>query len=200
MSFYKFARGFVRGLSHVFFPVKVHGNKDSIPLEGGLILCANHLSYLDAIFLGLSVKREIRFIGKDKYANAFMLKSIFKWLGAFGINPEKPDLTAIKNCFKVVKSGEVLGIFPEGTRILKGKISNPMPGAVMIAHKTKTPLFYVRIKPKKGVFKLFRKTDVYIGKSVTVEELGVTNGRDNEYKNASVLLMERVYGLGEQCQ
>lgn len=197
MSFYKIAVGFVKLVSYIFFPIKVHGDTNDIPKDGGLVLCANHISFLDALFLAIVCKREIRFVGKKKYADMPILKPVFKWVGAFGIDTDKPDFTALKKCFNVVKRGEILGIFPEGTRILNGKISNPMPGTIMIAHKTKTPIFYVAIKPRKNRFKLFVTTDIFIGKTVSVAELGVSDGKDEQYKNAAINLVKNIYALGE---
>lgn len=197
MSLYTIARGFVKGISYVFFPIKYHGDLKSFPSDSGVILCANHLSFLDAVFLGLVTKRHVHFIAKKKYAEMFILKYIIKWLGAFGVDTEKPDIAALRKCFQVVKNNEVLGIFPEGTRVRGGKISNPMPGTTMIAHKTKTPIFYVRIKPRKKYFRLFVPTDVYIGGLITVEQLGVTDGKGTQYKDSSVLLIDKIYDLGE---
>lgn len=197
MKFYSIAKRFVKFISYIFFPVKVMGDFDQLPENDGVVLCANHLSYMDAVVLGLAFDRQIRFVAKKRYAQMPVLRSVMKWLGAFGIDPEKPDVAALKRCFSVVKNNEILGIFPEGTRIINGKLSNPMPGAVMIAHKTKKPIFYVKIKPSKEKFKLFFKTLVYIGGVVDVSELGVTNGKGDEYKTASELLMKKIYGLGE---
>ncbi len=197
MRFYKIARKFVKLISAVFFPVKVVGDVSKLPTDTGVILCANHISYFDVIFLAITFKRPIHFLAKDKYAKKPVLKQLFKLLGAFGIDPEKADITAIKNCFSVLKNNEVLGIFPEGTRIIKGKKSEPMPGTVMIAHKTKSPIFYVRIKPENNSFKLFRKNYLYIGDLITVEDLDVTNGKGNEYKEAAGKLLDKIYALGE---
>ena len=198
MKFYTVAKRIVKVLSYVFYPVKVIGDMNDFPKDTGVVLCANHLSYLDAVFLGIITKRQIRFVAKEKYAKMPILKNILKWLGAFGIDPTKSDLTAIKNCFKVIRSNEVLGIFPEGTRVINGKISTPMSGATMIAHKTKAPIFYVRIKPKYEKFKLFGKTDLIVGGLVTVDQLGVTDGKGEQYKMASEKLMALIDGLGEK--
>ncbi len=200
MSFYSVARKAVKCLSYIFYPVKLHGDINNVCQEKGVVLCANHISYLDAVFLGISVKNQIHFVAKKKYADMFILKSIFKAVGAFGIDTGKTDLTAIKNCFRVVKENKILGIFPEGTRILNGKISDPMPGAIMIAHKTHAPIFYVKIQPRKKLFRLFVSTDLYVGGFITVDELGVTDGKGNQYKEASVKLLEKIYSLGEICQ
>ncbi len=200
MSFYSVARKAVKGISYVFFPVKIHGNIDSIPEDTGVVLCANHISYLDAVFLAISIKKKLFFVAKKKYADMFFLKPIFKAIGSFGIDTQKPDLTAIKNCFRVVKEKNILGIFPEGTRIIKGRKSDPMPGAIMIAHKTHAPIFYVKIQPRKKFFKMFVTTDLYVGGTITVEELGVTDGKGDQYKDASKKLLDKIYSLGEICQ
>ncbi len=197
MNFYRFAVSFIKPISKIFFPYEIIGDINSVPENEGLLICANHISYLDAVFLAISLKREIRFVAKKKYADSFLLKPVFKKIGSFGIDPDKPDLTAIKNCFKVIKNGEILGIFPEGTRIIKGRTSTPMPGAAMIAHKTKAPIFYLRIKPIKGTFKLFKKTYLYVGGLITPEELGVTDGKGDNYKKASEKLIDLIYSLGE---
>ena len=197
MLFYTVAVPVVKVIAKIFFPYKVHGNANDIPADKGVVLCANHVSFFDAVFLALVFKRQIRFIGKKKYAEMFFLKTIFKLIGAFGIDTEKPDLTALKNCFKVIKNGEVLGIFPEGTRVRAGKVSNPMPGTIMIAHKTKAPIFYVKIKPKHGEFKTFCRTDIYIGETLYVEDLGVTDGKGTQYKDAAIELVNKIYSLGD---
>lgn len=197
MNFYSFAKVVLRPVSCIFFPIKVHGDRTCMPDDTGVVLCANHISFLDVIFLAFTFKRQIHFVAKEKYANAFMLKTLFKWLESFGINTEKPDIAAIKRCINVAEQGDVLGIFPEGTRILNGKVSNPMPGVMMIAQKAKAPIVYARIRPKHGKFRLFSRTDVYVGGCTTTQELGVTNGRGSEYKAASEKLMNMIYKLGE---
>lgn len=197
MSFYSFAKVVVRPVSCLFFPIKVHGDINKLPENGGIVLCANHISFLDVIFLALTFKRQIHFVGKEKYAENFILKPLFKWLGSFGINTEKPDIDAIKRCINVAANGDILGIFPEGTRIINGKVSNPMPGVIMIAQKSKVPIFYARICPRHGKFRLFSKTDVYIGECVSTQDLGVIKGRGSEYKDAAEKLMNMIYKLGE---
>ena len=198
MSFYSFAKIIVRPISAVFFPVKVHGDPNLLPQDGGVILCANHVSFLDVIFLALTFKRQIHFVGKEKYAHKPILKQLFKWLGAFGINTDKPDIAAIKRCISIPKDGKVLGIFPEGTRIINGKESIPMPGTAMIAQKSGAPIFYARIKPRHGQFRLFSRTDVYVGQLINTVQLGVTSGRGSEYKTAADNLMTLIYSLGDE--
>lgn len=196
--FYTVLKYFLKFVSYIFFPVKVHGDVHAFPKDEPVVLCANHISFFDVVFLMIIFERQIRFVGKQKYINHFILKYPAKWIGAFGIDTTKPDLNAIKNCFKVLKKNEVLGIFPEGTRIIGDKVSDPMPGATMIAHKSKSNIFYIRIKPSAGRFKIFRRNDIYIGGLIQPQNLGITNGKGDEYKNASINLMNLIYGLGEK--
>ena len=72
-----------------------------------------------------------------------------------------------------------------------------MPGVIMIAHKAKVPVFYAKISPRRGKFRLFVKTDIYIGNSISTQELGVVGGRGSEYKEAAEKLMDKIYKLGE---
>ena len=196
MKFYNFIKAAFSFMSHLLFPLRVHNN-DVIPKQGKLIICANHLSLMDAFFVMIAVDRPISFLAKDVYASNFILKPFFKLAHAISINTDKTDVSAIRQCFKVLKSDNVLGIFPEGTRIRKGVTAEGKGGTIMMAHRTKTPILYAKIAPSKGKFKFFRKTDLYFGDIVTVEQLGVTNGKGDEYEVAAKVLMKKIYSLGE---
>ena len=54
MSFYTVAREIVRPVGALFFPIKVHGDRNLLPENTGVVLCANHISFLDVIFLALT--------------------------------------------------------------------------------------------------------------------------------------------------
>ena len=93
-----------------------------------------------------------------------------------------------------MKDGEVLGIFPEGTRVKGEKISDPKGGIAMFAWKTKSPVIPVHLEYRRR-FHLFNHIEMTIGKPIPAEELGVLNGTPEEYKQASEKLIDRVYSL-----
>ena len=192
MKFYRFVRELIRPLCFVLMPRKYHG-LENIPQDGSLIICANHLSYVDPVFIGLAVKRPIRFIAKKEACNVPIFGWILQKLGAFPVDREGKDLKAIRTCMSVVKDGGILGIFPEGTRIIKGRVSEAKAGVALIAKRSKAPLLLVRIKPSKGAFRLFCRTDVYFSKVYSFAELC----GDAEYKEASEKILETIYSLGE---
>lgn len=101
------------------------------------ILAGNHKSLLDIPLLIASIPDEIHFMAKKELFDYILLKDIFMKMGAFPVDRDKVDLKAIKNALNVLKSNEVLGIFPEGTRNKTNNILLPFKGGVSsIASKT----------------------------------------------------------------
>ena len=102
----------------IAFRVKIKGN---VPKEGSYILCCNHINYLDAAAIVLFNKRKVNFVAKE---DLFKHRILF-WLGhlfdAIPIKRDMQDIEAMKRCLKVLKNGELLGIFPEGTRKRNGE-------------------------------------------------------------------------------
>ncbi len=192
MKFYTIIREIIRPICFLLMPRKYH-NTECIPTEGPLIVCANHISYLDPVFIGLAVKQPIRFIAKKQACEAPIIGGILRALGAFPVDREGKDLTAIRTCMHILKDQQTLGIFPEGTRIIKGKVSSAKAGVALIAKRAKAPLLLVHIKPSKGRFRLFCRTDVYFSKPLEYDELC----KDADYQSASENILSSIYALGE---
>ncbi len=108
-------------LARFIFRLKVSGI-ENIPVTGGVIIAANHLSYLDIPLLGYSLNRPANFIGKKELFTIPVVGSILRLLGGIPINREKTDRSAIREIMKKLKSGNVVVIYPEGTRSLNGRL------------------------------------------------------------------------------
>ena len=132
-------RGFVRRL----YRVEVVG-ADRVPASGGCILASNHESIVDPFVLAVVTQREIRYLAKAELFRTRVGAAAFRSLGAFPIERGRGDLGAFTEAERLVRDGQVLGIFPQGT----SKKHRPRPwhrGAARLALLTGAPLVPVRM-------------------------------------------------------
>lgn len=180
-------KGFLAGLYRISFRVKITGN---VPETGSYIICSNHINYLDAAAIVLLNKRMVYFVAKE---DLFRFK-ILNWLAhIFDIIPIKrnqQDMEAMKRCLKIIKSGDLLGIFPEGTRKGLEKNGKAKNGAAYMAIKTGTPVIPVGIH---GTFKPFSKVYINYGEPI---DLSSYKGCDKEKQDeATKLIMDNIVML-----
>lgn len=192
MKLYNFCKAVIRPICFLLFPRKVYG-AENLPQDGSIIVCANHISFVDPVFLGLEFKQHLHFISKKEACNTPILGPFIRALGAFPVDREGKDLKAIRTCMSVLKEGKTLGIFPEGTRIIHGKKSEAKAGIALIAKRSKATLIMVHIKPKNGRVRPFTKTSLYFSKPISYEDLC----GDMDYTDASQKILDTIYSLGE---
>ncbi len=161
-------------------------------MEGlkGCIVYSNHISLLDPIVVGCFTRRPIRFMAKEElFRNRLFGFVLFRLLGAFPVNRGKSDIAAIKNAIRLLKNGEVLGMFPEGTRSRTGEMLDAEPGLSMIAVRAKVPVVPVALITK---YKLFGLLTVKIGDPVLLGSYYDRKLTMNEHKDISNELMTKV--------
>ncbi len=126
----------------IFFGIvlrlRVEG-KENIPAEGPLVIASNHLSLLDPPVLGTAATRKVNFMAKQELFVP-ILGDIYKILGAFPVRRGSADRAAIKHGIDILQSGNVLAIFPEGTRSKTGRLGKAEPGALMMASKARAAI------------------------------------------------------------
>lgn len=114
---------FARGV----FKTRVTGI-ENIPLSGGVIIAANHISYLDIPLLSYALNRHADFVGKKQLFAIPLLGSLLLLLGAIPIDRDKVDRTALREIVKRLNSGKIIVIYPEGTRSPDGRLQPGKPG------------------------------------------------------------------------
>ncbi len=185
-------KGFLAGLYHIFYRVEKNGT-ENLNQDEGFIICANHVNYLDAAGIVLLNKQKIRFVGK---ADLYRIPPI-SWLGhLFNIIPVKRnsgDITSIKMCLKALKNGEILGIFPEGTRKGMAKNVKVKNGAVFLAAKAKVKILPVGVS---GSFKPFAKIVFNYGKPIDINKF--ESDDPNWLDNATKEVMNTIIMLTKQ--
>jgi 1-acyl-sn-glycerol-3-phosphate acyltransferase len=169
-------RAILRFVMRIAFRMQVEG-KDNVPSQGGVLLAANHSSMLDPIVVGCAIDRPIRFMAKRELFNNPFLGMILRNLGAFPVRRGKDDKDAFRKALEVLKNGDVLGMFPEGTRSLDGRLQKAYSGAAVLAEKTGACLVPVGIigtgkaMQKGAVLPRLRRVSVRFGKPIIPAEV-----------------------------
>lgn len=188
---YKFLKGLVYVLSHIFYRVKIVG-KENIPSEGPAIICGNHLHAFDSVFLIAHTKRKIHFIAKAELFKHPFMRWVEKPFGLIPVGRDKKDIEAMKKSLKVLKNNEILGIFPEGTRNGMAKNVEIKNGVAYFAVKTGAQVIPIGIK---GNFKLFSKVTYNIGKPLN---FGEYKNYKEELDNITNTIMDNIIELTKQ--
>lgn len=154
--------------SKIIYRIKIIG-KENIPKEGAVIFCGNHRNYLDPQLIVCTAGRHMRFMAKEELHNnpAFaLLGNVFE---AIYVKRDEKDISALKEALKTLKSGNCIGIFPEGTRNgfekNDGEIKN---GTAYMALKTGAKIVPIGLV---GKAKPFSKNAIIYGKPIDFSEL-----------------------------
>ena len=186
MNFYTVVVKAVKGILKVFILFKSKG-KENVPQEGAFLLCSNHRSFIDPIYIAAGCSRQLTFMGKEELFKKPLLGKLIKALGAFPIRRGKGDAAAIMATLKIMKKGGATLIFPEGTRMKKGERKRVNSGIVRLALQCN-----VSIVPA-----FVTRNTVTYGSPISYEKYA-DNAQDNELmQKLADELMDTIYSLGE---
>jgi 1-acyl-sn-glycerol-3-phosphate acyltransferase len=104
----------LRTFLRTLYRIDVTGG-EHIPAEGGVILASNHESLVDPFILGVATTRPIRYMAKTELWSNRLVGALMDWLGTFPIDRGGGDTLAMGRGAQLLRAGEVLGIFPQGT-------------------------------------------------------------------------------------
>lgn len=157
---YTFARMIFFFGMPLFFPVRFHHKERVAKRPGPYVLVSNHSSMLDPIVLAIPILRqEIHFIGKKELKVNRLFAYFLEKLHMISVARHMSDMAAMRAANNVLKEGEVLGIFPEGTRTPYDKLMQEVEsGFALIALRNKAPILpaYIHGRPRP-----FKVTHVY---------------------------------------
>lgn len=142
----------LRILFKVLFRWRVTGLEHLPP--GGAVLSPNHLSFWDIPLIALAVPRPVHFMAKEELFRVPLFGSLIRALLAFPVRRGAPDRNAIRYAIEKIQAGDLVLVFPEGTRSKNGKLGEFKPGAAMIAVKADVPTIPAGIIGTNRIFRL----------------------------------------------
>jgi 1-acyl-sn-glycerol-3-phosphate acyltransferase len=144
---------------------------ENVPKDGPLVLAPNHFSQMDHFFVGLYLRRKIRFMAKSQMFGPPVLTYIYKHGGVFPVRRGQHDEEAFKTAFAILDQGGMLLVYAEGGRSRSYELGRPKPGIGRIALESGVPVVPVAIHGSAKVrrWKRFRfpKVTVQFGEPLT---------------------------------
>ena len=187
----------VKPFVSALFPYEVRVIEMIKNFENGHILCSNHLSNLDPVFLAIVHFKPINFMAKAELFKSKLFGKFLSAIGVFAVNRGKSDHQALDRATDILKAGDVLGIFVEGTRSKTGEFLRPKSGATVLAYNTSSAIIPVCITGggENNKVKMFKKTIIEYNYPILPEELNIKEGTRLEIKAGTALIMQRIKEL-----
>ncbi len=142
--FYFVVRGFIRQVIARWLRLRVAG-KQHLDLEGPVVLAPVHRSNLDAPLVAAVCRRRVRALGKDSLFKGAPLAWINSALGAIPVKRGGADREAMRAAREVISEGEMMIVFPEGTRQSGTTVEGVFDGTAYLANKTAAPIVPIGI-------------------------------------------------------
>jgi 1-acyl-sn-glycerol-3-phosphate acyltransferase len=160
VTLYGLAKALIRGFSKPLFALTVEGEQ-RVPRTGGLVVAANHRSYLDPPLLGAWFPRTVQWMAKKELFKIPIFGPLIKKVYAFPVDREQADLGSVRRALHILKEGGVVGVFPEGRRNLTGD-AEPKAGAVLLAAMARCPLVPVYLENTQQAVRRLRASRVRV--------------------------------------
>lgn len=144
----KVLKSFCLAVSRVVWAIEYEG-LENIPNHsgGGVVIASNHQTYIDPVWIGIPIKRDLRFLAWDAAFKWPVIGPLVRWLGSLPVNTatgRNPD--SLRKAVEFLESGSGLMVFPEGAREFEDGIPLDFkPGAVALAAEARVPILPVTI-------------------------------------------------------
>jgi CMP/dCMP kinase len=175
------AAGVLRFLARSILRLRIEGDPDAVPRTGAVIVAGNHASSADPVlvgaFLNARLARCVNWLGKRELVEMPVIGPFMRMVPIHPVDREAADLDAFRTAIRILESGNILGIFPEGTRSVDGALQPVREGAGVLALHSGATIMPVAIVdsdlawPKGHLFPHFRKpVTVRWGKPFRVQD------------------------------
>lgn len=185
----KIVVGFLFVYCKIVYRLEIKGT-ENIP-EGQVIFCGNHRSFIDAPIIKVTCKKDVRFLAKESLAKNKFLAFLGWTFEVIYVKRDEKDISALKNTLSLLKKGDSIALFPEGTRNGLEKGESVKGGAAFFAIKSGVQVIPVGIG---GELKPFKKTTVTYGKPLDFSEYKDPKNKE-EVEIVTNKIMEEIKNL-----
>jgi len=192
MSFYRFAVTLLRPFIWLLSRPKVTGI-ENVPEGDGVIAC-NHLKWWDPFLIAVALhKHNIHFLAKEELFRNPILRFFMCRLNCIPVDRKKADVAAVRKCMRVVKKGDILGVFPEGTRSRTGELLPFEEGAAFIASACGKTIIAARIQ----VGRTKGAKEIWFDKPMVLAEISPEKEKHDRMKDITAALRACILELAK---
>ncbi len=190
------------GIAKVCFSFQTIG-KEHVPKAGGLLIAANHSSYLDIPLLGCGIPRRVAFLGRQDLFPLPGLRWILRWLAWIPIRIDRLDRTGFGTATGLIQKGKAVVIFPEGKRSEDGQLKPGKQGLGVLVAETGCPVVPVylegihKVLPVGARWPKLRTVRVIVGAPIDFSSAQSQLTGKQFYRHVSKTVMEHIAALGQ---
>ncbi len=198
-GFYRMSQAILRCAARIIYGYEAEG-VGNVPRCGPFLLAANHKSYLDPPLVGATLPREMRYFAKKELFVVPLFGSLIRWYGAVPVHRSGFDRRAVETALEILKRGEGLLVFPEGTRIRRSGWGEPKTGVGMLAVRSGAPVIPVLLRstwePERS---LVRRIPLRIryGRPLRFPPAGPGPGGRRLYEEAAAAIMATIEAMDQ---
>lgn len=194
IGFINFLRVLVLPIFCIVRPFRYYGNRKV--KDGAYIYMSNHYGLMDPAYVAATTWEGIHFVGKREIFESSFLGAIARKAKAISVNRDGNDVRGLLDCFKCLKNGEKICIYPEGTRNKTGGEMLPFQhGAAVMAIKCKVPIIPLVIYKKP---RFFRCTHILIGDPIELSEYYDKKLSDEELQSVDEYLRQHMIEMRQK--
>lgn len=196
--FGRFVRGTLGRVIPLLFRTRVVG-VEHVP-SGGAVLAGNHVSYMDPVLLWCVSPRPVHFMAKRELWESRLLGWLLDRFWAFPVTRGEPDRSAIVRATEALKAGDLVGVFPEGTRASadEATLGEAHGGAAFFALRAGVPIVPMafvgteKVWPRGQRFPKLRRVTISFGRPIVPEDVDPSLGRKERVELLTGMLMGRI--------